>query len=67
MVDAFPYNAGIMLMNMPYLRKTSKAFIKWIFSQKNGLYYEGEWVGGSLGEGWVDGQGGAGQHSGDDR
>jgi hypothetical protein len=41
MDDNFPYNAGIMLMNMPYMRKTNKAFVEWIFAQKNGLYYEG--------------------------
>lgn len=41
MDDNFPYNAGIMLMNMAYMRKTNKAFVDWIFAQKNGLYYEG--------------------------
>lgn len=41
MDDNFPYNAGIMLMNMGYMRKTNQAFIDWIFAQKNGLYYEG--------------------------
>ena len=41
--DVFPYNAGIMLMNMPYVRKTNKKFLNWIVSQKNGLYYPGKW------------------------
>jgi hypothetical protein len=40
--DIFPYNAGIMLMNMPYMRKTNKKFLSWILSQKNGLYYPGK-------------------------
>ena len=40
--DLFPYNAGIMLMNMPYMRKTNKAFLDWILAQKNGLYYPGK-------------------------
>ena len=42
MDDNFPYNAGIMLMNMAYMRKTNNVFVDWIFAQKNGLYYEGE-------------------------
>lgn len=41
MDDMFPYNAGIMLMNIPYLRKTNAAFVEWILSQQNGLYFEG--------------------------
>jgi hypothetical protein len=41
MDDNFPYNAGIMLMNMAYMRKTNQAFVDWIFAQRNGLYYEG--------------------------
>ncbi len=40
--DIFPYNAGIMLMNMPYMRKTNKKFLNWIVSQRNGLYYPGK-------------------------
>ncbi|KAI3432850.1 hypothetical protein D9Q98_010433 [Chlorella vulgaris] len=39
--DMFPYNAGIMLMNMPYMRQTNQKFVTWILSQKNGLYYPG--------------------------
>ncbi len=35
-------SAGIMLMNIPYLRKTNAAFVEWILSQENGLYFEGE-------------------------
>ena len=42
MDDIFPYNAGIMLMNMPYLRQTNKQFIDWILEQRNGLYFDGE-------------------------
>ncbi|KAL4447483.1 hypothetical protein ABPG75_004702 [Micractinium tetrahymenae] len=41
MDDMFPYNAGIMLMNIPYLRKTNADFISWILKQKNGLYFDG--------------------------
>ena len=41
MDDNFPYNAGIMLLNMVYMRKTNRAFLEWILAQKNGLYYEG--------------------------
>lgn len=33
-----------MLMNIPYLRKTNAAFVDWILSQQNGLYFEGERV-----------------------
>lgn len=33
-----------MLMNIPYLRKTNAAFVEWILSQQNGLYFEGESV-----------------------
>ncbi len=40
--DVFPYNAGIMLMNMPFMRKTNKKFLNWIVSQRNGLYYPGK-------------------------
>ncbi|EFN52174.1 expressed protein [Chlorella variabilis] len=43
--DVFPYNAGIMLMNMPFMRKTNKKFLNWIVSQRNGLYYPGKWYG----------------------
>jgi hypothetical protein len=39
--DVFPYNAGIMLLNMPHMRKTNRKFLDWIVSQKNGLYYPG--------------------------
>lgn len=42
MDDMFPYNAGIMLMNIPYLRKTNEAFVNWILQQKNGLYFDGK-------------------------
>lgn len=31
-----------MLWNMPYMVKTNKEFIGWIFSQKNGMYFPGE-------------------------
>ncbi|PSC70561.1 Glycosyl transferase family 8 [Micractinium conductrix] len=41
MDDLFPYNAGIMLMNVPYLRKTNAAFVEWILKQRNGLYFDG--------------------------
>lgn len=41
MDDNFPFNAGVMLLNLPYMRQTNKAFVDWIFAQENGLYYEG--------------------------
>jgi hypothetical protein len=34
-------------MNMPYMRKTNEDFLNWILSQKNGLYYPGEYMGGA--------------------
>ncbi|KAI7845916.1 hypothetical protein COHA_000462 [Chlorella ohadii] len=37
--DWFPYNNGVMLWNMPYMKKTNAAFVDWILNQHNGLYY----------------------------
>ena len=39
--DKFPYNDGVMLWHMPYMRKTNQAFVDWILAQKNGLYFLG--------------------------
>ena len=39
--DKFPYNDGVMLWNMPHMRKTNKAFVDWILGQNNGLYFLG--------------------------
>ena len=41
MDGSFPYNAGIMLMNVPLLRQSNEEFIAWILEQQNGLYFEG--------------------------
>ena len=37
----FPYNDGVMLWNMPYMRRTNAAFVAWILNQTNGLYFHG--------------------------
>lgn len=37
--DWFPYNNGVMLWNVPYMKRTNADFIKWILNQHNGLYY----------------------------
>ncbi|KAL4421857.1 hypothetical protein ABPG77_001339 [Micractinium sp. CCAP 211/92] len=39
--DVFPYNDGVMLWNMPYMRRTNAAFVAWILNQTNGLYFPG--------------------------
>ncbi|KAI7840394.1 hypothetical protein COHA_005895 [Chlorella ohadii] len=39
--DAFPYNAGVMLYNMPAMRRSYPAFLEWLLSQKNGHHYGG--------------------------
>ncbi|KAL4423982.1 hypothetical protein ABPG75_001283 [Micractinium tetrahymenae] len=39
--DKFPYNDGVMLWNMPYMRRTNAAFVAWILNQTNGLYFTG--------------------------
>lgn len=40
--DIFPFNAGIMLMNIPYLKQTYPDFLRWILLQKNGLNFGGK-------------------------
>lgn len=40
-VDVFPYNAGIMLMNLPRLRVTYESFLSFILGNKKGLYFSG--------------------------
>ena len=40
--DLFPYNNGVMLWNMPFMKKTNADFIDWILSQHNGLHYGSE-------------------------
>jgi hypothetical protein len=37
--DLFPYNNGVMLWNMPFMRKTNDEFVEWILNQHNGLHY----------------------------
>ena len=39
--DAFPFNAGIMLMHLPAMRQTYDAFLKFVFSNEHGLYFPG--------------------------
>ena len=39
--DEWPYNDGVMLWNLPYMRRTNKAFVDWTLSQRNGLWFEG--------------------------
>ncbi len=40
--DLFPYNNGVMLWNMPFMRKTNDEFVDWILNQHNGLHYGSE-------------------------
>lgn len=40
--DEWPYNDGVMLWNLPYMRRTNQAFVNWTLSQRNGLWFEGE-------------------------
>ena len=35
----FPYNAGVMMLNMPFMKRTNDEFIDWILRQHNGLDY----------------------------
>jgi hypothetical protein len=39
MDDMFPYNAGVMLMNMWKLRATYKQFLSFILNNKDGMYF----------------------------
>ena len=41
-LNEWPYNDGVMLWNLPYMRRTNKAFVEWTLSQRNGLWFEGE-------------------------
>jgi hypothetical protein len=60
MVDMFPYNAGVMLANLPALRATYPAFLAFILSNRHGLTFPGYGPGdqarrrgfGGLGEGF---------------
>jgi len=40
--EKFPYNDGVMLWNLPYMRQTNADFINWILTNNNGLYFVGE-------------------------
>lgn len=40
--DAFPFNAGVMLFNMPAMRRSYPAFLNWLLSQRNGHHYGGK-------------------------
>ncbi len=37
--NMFPYNAGVILLNMPFMKRTNDEFIDWILRQHNGLDY----------------------------
>ncbi|PRW61424.1 Glycosyl transferase family 8 [Chlorella sorokiniana] len=37
--NMFPYNAGVMMLNMPFMKRTNDEFIDWILRQHNGLDY----------------------------
>ena len=39
--EAPPYNAGVMLMHLPAMRKSYDAFVSFIFNNKHGLYFPG--------------------------
>jgi hypothetical protein len=41
MADMFPYNAGVMVANLPRLRETYPAFLDFIFSNTHGLVFPG--------------------------
>ncbi|KAI8477207.1 MAG: hypothetical protein J3K34DRAFT_381683 [Monoraphidium minutum] len=41
MVDMFPYNAGVMLANLPALRDSYPAFLEFILSNQYGLTFPG--------------------------
>jgi hypothetical protein len=41
MQDYFPWNAGIMLMNIPYLRASYNDFLTYILTNKKGMYFDG--------------------------
>ncbi|PRW45171.1 Glycosyl transferase family 8 [Chlorella sorokiniana] len=37
--DTFPFNAGVMLYNMPAMRHSYPVFLQWLLSQRNGHHY----------------------------
>ena len=37
--DEFPFNAGVMLINMPALRNTYSAFARFVFSNEHGMFF----------------------------
>jgi len=41
MMDVFPYNAGVMVANLPYLRATYDSFLAFILANKEGLVFKG--------------------------
>jgi len=53
MLDMFPYNAGVMVANLPRLRETYGAFLEFILSNESGLTFPGfgpgDQVGGLVG------------------
>jgi hypothetical protein len=40
-VDEFPYNAGVMLMNLPLLRSTYNDFLDFILGNRHSMYFPG--------------------------
>jgi hypothetical protein len=51
MVDMFPYNAGVMLANLPRLRESYEPFLAFILSNRNGLVFPGYGPGDQVGWG----------------
>ena len=39
MSDEFPFNAGVMLINVPALRSTYPAFARFVFSNEHGMFF----------------------------
>jgi hypothetical protein len=49
MVDAFPYNAGVMVANLPRLRETYAEFLGFILANNHGLTFPGYGPGDQVG------------------
>lgn len=38
--NTFPYNAGVMLIHLPEMRRTYTKFVEFILSNEQGLYFD---------------------------
>ena len=53
-VETFPFNSGVMLMNLPALKATYASFLKFVFSNDHGMYFPnygpalGQWIRGPI-------------------